>query len=403
MSGLQIILRLIGLGVIGLLALFAVRRFVFLLTLTRPQPPLPKTGLLPTVLLLVPARNEAASLPQLFATLDKLEYPRDRLRVVLIDDGSSDATGDLMRAAAHALPNWDTLQLERNVGKAEALNHALAAHDFGEIIFVFDADHRPWSDCVRTAVAAFSDPEVAGVNGRMLIGNWYASPTAFYTKVESLVHQLVTVRGKDVLQLGPPLLGSNSGYRRSALAALGGFTRGAFLEDTDFTLRLHRAGFKTRFVPAAISIHNAPVNIKSYAQQHARWGRGFQDAARTNLLALLGDARLSIPMRIELALFSLGYLDRLAFLGAVVLIALDLYLGIEQWRLLGIAIVVSYMLPFAQIVGAFRYDRVPRGMWLRLPLVGLFFVIDVFVAVGATLGSLFARPRVWQPTERSGV
>ncbi len=403
MSFLQILLRLVGLGLIGLLALFAVRRFVFLLTLTRPQPPLPKTELFPTVLLLVPARNEAASLPQLFANLDKLEYPRDRLRVVLIDDGSSDVTGDLMRAAAETLPNWDMLQMASNMGKAEALNRALAAHDFGEIVFVFDADHRPWSDCVRIAVAAFSDPEVAGVNGRMLIGNWYDSPTAFYTKVESLVHQLVTVRGKDVMQLGPPLLGSNSGYRRSVLAALGGFTRGTFLEDTDFSLRLNRAGFKTRFVPAAISIHNAPVNIKSYAQQHARWGRGFQDAARTNLFALLSDKQLSIPMRIELALFGLGYLDRLAFLGVVVLIALDSYLGIEQWRLLLVSIVISYMLPFAQIVGAFKYDHAPRGMWLRLPFVGLFFVIDVFVAVGATLASLFARPRIWQPTERSGI
>ena len=403
MSGLQIFLRLVGLAMIGVLALFAVRRFVFLLTLTRPQPPLPISELLPTVLLLVPARNEAASLPQLFATLDKLDYPRDRLCVVLIDDESSDATGDLMRAAAETLPNWDMLQLAGNVGKAEALNRALAAHDFGEIVFVFDADHRPWSDCVRIAVAAFSDPDVAGVNGRMLIGNWYDSPTAYYTKVESLVHQLVTVRGKDVMQLGPPLLGSNTGYRRSTLAALGGFTRGAFLEDTDFTLRLNRAGFKTRFVPDAISIHNAPVNIRGYAQQHARWGRGFQDAARTNLFALLGDERLSVPMRIELSLFSLGYLDRLALFGAVVLIAIDLYLGIEQWRLLLVAIVVSYVLPFAQIVGALRYDHAPRGMWLRLPFVGLFFVIDVFVAVGATFGSLFARPRVWQPTERSGI
>ncbi|MFQ5408266.1 MAG: glycosyltransferase [Anaerolineales bacterium] len=387
--------------VVAVLLVFAARRLLFMTTLLRPQPPLPTADALPTVLLLVAGRDEAAALQQLLPALDRLDYPRDRLRVVLIDDGSTDATGALFDAAAAKLPNWHALHIPANVGKAEALNRALAGHDFGEVVYVFDADHQPWSDCLRIAVAAFADPCVAGVNGRMLVGNWSSSPAAFYAKVESLVHQLVTVRGKDVLGLGPPLLGANTGYRRSALDAVGGFRSGAFLEDTDLTLRLHRAGWRTRFVPQAISVHGAPATIAGYARQHLRWGRGFNDAARENFVAMLRDARLPLPMRVELALFSLGYLDRLAVLGALGLLLLRLLLSARVDPLLTTGIALSILLPLGQVVAVLAFDRATRAMWARLPLVPFFFAVDALVAVWVAVLTLLDRPRVWQPTERA--
>ncbi len=165
------LLWLPALGVFALLLLFAARRVIFTLTLRHPQPPLPAAGRLPSVLLLVPIHNEAASLPHLFGALGRLDYPRDRVRVVLIDDGSTDASAALLAGAAAQRPDWQLLRLPRNVGKAQALNEALATHDFGEVIYIFDADHRPRPDCLRVAVTAFSDPQVAAVSGRTLISN----------------------------------------------------------------------------------------------------------------------------------------------------------------------------------------------------------------------------------------
>lgn len=389
-------LCLLAVCAFAVLAAFAARRLIFLFTLLHPVEQIANLLYIPDVLLLIPARDESASLPALFTTLDKLDYPHDKLRVVLIDDGSTDATGGLMTTAAARRPNWHTLSLPVSVGKAQALNLALAGHDYGDLVYIFDADHCPQPDCLRKAVSAFADPHVAGVSGRTIASNALASAAAFYSAVEAMVHQLITMRGKDVLRLGPALLGSNNGYRRSALAEAGGFRPGAFLEDSDLTLSLHRAGYTTRFIPDAVSFHQAPTEIRGYVRQHLRWGRGFNDVARTHLKLLITNYSLSLPMRIELAIFSVGYLDRLALLAAIVFAIFGIARPLMLW-----GIGLSLGLPLVQILAAFIFDRARLGMWLRLPFVPLFFVLDAVTAVGAMAATLLNLPRIWSKTERA--
>jgi len=403
-ESLSLFLSLLAFGPFAILLLFAIRRVIFTLTLFRSQPPLPELREPPAVLLLVPARNEQAALPGLFACLDQLEYPQDKLRVALIDDGSTDASGALMTQAAASHGNWRVFRLPHNVGKPEALRRAVKEHEFGEIVYVFDADHRPRPDCLRQAMRAFGDPRVAGVSGRTIPSNTYASPVAFYAALESLVHQLITMRGKDVLNLGPALLGSNNGYRRSALLEVGGFRPGVFLEDSDLTLALYRAGYTVRYVPQAISTLQVPFTIAGFIKQHIRWGRGFNDVARTHLPALLHDVRLPALMRLELAIFAVGYLDRVALLGMIGLMVLDGIFGPTQGRPLQMGgIALNLGLPFIQIVAALAYDRAPLAMWLRLPFVPLFFVLDAGIAVWSLALTLLNRPRVWTQTERADV
>ena len=395
---IDFVFRLLAVCAFAVLAVFAARRLFFLFTLLHPVEQREAGNLLntPAVLLLIPARDESASLPALFTTLDRLDFPRDKLRVVLINDGSADTTGELMATAAARHLNWHTLNLPASVGKAQALNVALAEHAFGDIVYIFDADHRPQPDCLRKAVAAFADPRLAGVSGRTIASNALASPAAFYSAVESMVHQLITMRGKDVLKLGPALLGSNNGYRRRALAQVGGFRPGAFLEDSDLTLSLHRAGYITRFAPDAVSFHQAPTSIRGYVRQHLRWGRGFNDVARTHLGSLITNNSLSLPMRLELAIFSVGYLDRLALLAAIVFAIFGVARPLMLW-----GIGLSLGLPLLQILAAFIFDRAMFGMWLRLPFVPLFFVLDAATAVWAVAATLLNLPRIWSKTERA--
>jgi cellulose synthase/poly-beta-1,6-N-acetylglucosamine synthase-like glycosyltransferase len=395
------LLSALALALLIPLALFAIRRVVFTWTLLGPQPPLPASGAWPAVLLLVPARNEQTSIPGLVAALDALDYPCEHLRVVLIDDGSTDRTGALMAEAVASRAGWHLLRLPDNVGKPQALNLALAEHAFGDLVYLFDADHRPQPNCLRQAVRAFADPGVAGVSGRTVPRNAFASPVAYYASIESLVHQLITMQGKDVLGLGPALLGSNNGYRRSALVEVGGFRPGAFLEDSDLTLALYRAGYRVRYVSSAIAALEVPFTVAGFVRQHIRWGRGFNDVAREHGPALLRDPRLPALMRLELALFSLGYLDRLALLGMVGVLALSAALDARQARdlsLLGVALNLG--LPLVQIVAALAFDRAPLGMWLRLPWVPVFFALDAGVAAWSLLLTVFNRPRVWTQTER---
>lgn len=374
---------------------FALRRILFTLTLLAPRPSISNFHQ-PSVLLLVAVRDEAPTLPGLFAALDALNYPRELLRVVLVNDGSTDDSSALMSSAAASRPNWQVLNLPANAGKAQALNMALAQHPFGEVVYVFDADHRPRPDCLRRAAAAFADPRVAGVSGRTLAENALASGPAYYAAVESIVHQVITMRGKDVLGLAPALLGSNNGYRRSALAEVGGFRSGAFLEDTELTLALYRVGRTVRFVADAASTHRVPVSIAGYVRQHARWGRGFADAARRHLVSLLAGGRLSLPLRIELAIFSLGYLDRLALVTAAALAACGVARPLALW-----SIAFSLALPFVQMIAALAFDRAPLAMWLRLPWAPAMFLFDSLAAVWAAVSTVLNLPRVWYKTERA--
>jgi cellulose synthase/poly-beta-1,6-N-acetylglucosamine synthase-like glycosyltransferase len=377
------------------LAAFAVRRIIFTATLLWPQSPLAPLTQPPAVLLLVPARNEAATLPGLFTALSALIYPAEKLRVVLIDDGSTDQTGTLMAEAAER-HGWHMLKLPTNVGKPQALNAALHAHPFGEIVYGFDVDHRPQPNCLQEAVCAFGEPRVAGVSGRTAPSNALASPVSFYAMLESMVHQLITIRGKDVLQLGPALLGSNNGYRRAALEQVGGFPASVFLEDTELTLALYRAGWHVRYVPSALSHLQVPFTLNGFIKQRLRWSRGFNDAARTHLRALMSNPNLAWPMRAELMMFSVGYLDRLALLLAVGL----LLAGAEPRGWLVMGMILNLGLPLVQIIAALAAQRAPLGFWLRLPLVPFFFVLDIALAVYALLLTLLNRPRVWTQTER---
>jgi cellulose synthase/poly-beta-1,6-N-acetylglucosamine synthase-like glycosyltransferase len=128
-------------------------------------------------------------------SLSQLNYPSEKLQVVLIDDGSMDGTGQAMEQQAAGRPGWQVLKFARNVGKAHTLNTAVASFPFGEIIYIFDADHRPNADAIRRAARYFYAPRVAAVTGLTKVLNPLASPSAFYATVESYVNQLDAGKG----------------------------------------------------------------------------------------------------------------------------------------------------------------------------------------------------------------
>lgn len=395
------LVRICALPILAILLVFNVRRLILVLAIffAPPRRIVPPPQDLPTVLILVPCRNEARVLDGLGRALARLNYPREKFQIVWVDDGSDDDTPAIMRRLENAYPNTHTLSLPTSVGKARALNTALAQFPFGEIIYIFDADHRPEPDAVRVAVGYLSDPTVAGVSGRTIPSNALASPSAYYATVENFVNQMITMRAKDRLDLAPAMLGSNCAYRRRVLEKGGGFPPGAFLEDSELTLRLCRAGYHLRFAQDAVAYQQVPQTASGYLRQHARWGRGFNDITRNHALALVCQPQVNPFLRAELLLFALGYLDRLALLGAGFFSVLSVLFP----RVVHFPRAVLYLAlltPLAQIIALFAEQRVGASMWLRLPFVPLFFALDIFAAVRALLDSVLNRARMWTTTER---
>src|SRR5690349_4143156 len=154
----QALLLVIAVPIAAILLLFTLRRIIFTVAILLERDK--KTSAvgnehLPEVLLLIPCRDEAAMIPDLCQALSRLDYPAECFRVVLIDDGSTDGTGLLMEQQAAARPGWHVLKFSKTVGKASALNTALAQFSFGEIIYIFDADHRPDAHVLKHAVRYF--------------------------------------------------------------------------------------------------------------------------------------------------------------------------------------------------------------------------------------------------------
>jgi cellulose synthase/poly-beta-1,6-N-acetylglucosamine synthase-like glycosyltransferase len=392
--------------VIAILLIFNIRRVIFTITILFASNKNKKISAvqdnLPEVLVLIPCRNEVEMIPDLCRAISRLDYPGEKYQVVLIDDGSTDSTGELMRQQAQARPGWHVLTLSRNIGKANALNIALAQFPVGEIIYIFDADHRPDADVIKSAVRYFEDASVAAVTGFTKVLNPIASPIAYYATVESYANQLITIRAKDRLSLAPALLGANCGYRRQTLIECGGFRKGAFSEDSDLTVAFHKAGYRIRFAEDAVSYQQVPQSIQGYFKQHIRWGRGMNDVAKVHGLDILRSQKLAVPLRFELLVFTAGYLDRMALAGAAALTVLAA-VGQERFRFSPKIILFALLTPLAQIIALFIKERVQGAMWVRLPFMPILFILDIFTVARAMIDTLFNRPRLWTKTERVSV
>jgi cellulose synthase/poly-beta-1,6-N-acetylglucosamine synthase-like glycosyltransferase len=381
--------------VTGVLLFFTARRWLFTLVAMwpdRPQAALLKPRPEPAqVLLLAPIRNEESALPEFLLALAGVDYPEPFLTVVFIDDGSTDGSGRLLECWAANRTNWHLLSLTQNLGKAAALNAALARFPQGDIVAVYDADEQPRPETLSYLVLSFNDPTVGGVSGQRAVSNALVSPAASYTAFESLVHQFITLRAKDKLNLAPAILGANCAYRRSALAQVGNFKPGAFLEDSDLTLKLARAGWRIRFEPRAISYHRVSETISGYWQQHTRWARGFNDVARDQVRSVIADRHLPVALRLELVIFALGYLDRLALLAAAGLTLLK-----QTRRPVAGVLAITLLTPLCQIMAALAVGREAPALWGRIIWVPAFFLFDIAMALTGAWQTLLRFPKIWE-------
>lgn len=322
------------------------------------------------------SRDEEAALDGCLRALGALDYPLDRRHHLLVSDGSRDGTAAKMADFAAHAGNAQVLIIEDSVGKAEALNRALAALPDAELVAVYDTDLRPCPDSLRRLVAAM-DPSTGAAGGRREPANRDASLVARYTSLESDVHQLVTLAGKNRLGWNPPTTGGNCVYRRKAVLDVGGFTRGTLSEDIEVSLALAATGWRTIFVEDAVAASMVPDSLRQFSRQRLRWNAGlFSSAKRASGWRYL--------------LVAAGYLNRVLFLGAALSVAAD-WLH-PAWLLLYLfpallTIVVAH-------VRAGRLGALPRSLLATAAL----FPWDVGLSLLGAVTRLAGRKPLWQPT-----
>lgn len=245
------------------------------------------------LVVLVPAYNEAAVIEACLRSLDRalLAVPGLHAEVVVVDDGSADATAE---RAEEARAHWRsgaelTVLSMPNRGKAGALNAGLAAartvaDPARTAVLVVDADSRLHADGLPHLLAPFAAPTVVAVSGNVRVGNRGAAGAA--TRLLTTLQHVEYVIGLDFLRRAQAVLGcvltvpgAAGAFRLSAVQAVGGFPTETLAEDTDLTLRLQRAPGGPRagrvvVAPEAVCETEVPESWKFLYWQRRRWMLG---------------------------------------------------------------------------------------------------------------------------------
>ena len=241
---------------------------------------------LPEVSIIVPCYNEAATVLGTCESLLALDYPKQKLSIVLVDDGSTDETPSAMaRFASHP---QITIIHKKNGGKHTALNAGIAASK-AEIIGCLDADSFVEPDALKEIIACFEKPEAAAATAAMSVHK----PTNMLQYMQhmeyifgiALRHSLASVNG---LYVTP---GPFSLYRRSVVLALGGFRDGHQTEDLEMALRIQKAGYHIENAPRARVYTKAPSTVAKLVKQRTRWTTGFLRNVFNEYRGLVGNRR----------------------------------------------------------------------------------------------------------------
>ena len=241
-----------------------------------------ETGFTPSVTLIVPAYNEAAGIERTVRSLAGSSYPGE-YSVVVVDDGSTDGTGDLVRALE--LENVQVIG-QPNAGKSAALNRGLdLCHS--EIVVTVDADTVFEPETLRYLVQRFRDPEVGAVSGNTKVGN-RRSLIGHWQHIEYVMGFNLDRRAYELLGATPTVPGAIGGFRAGALRSIGGLSGATLAEDTDVTLELARAGWKVLYEQRARAWTEAPSSLRMLYRQRERWAFGTIQSAWKHRRALWG-------------------------------------------------------------------------------------------------------------------
>jgi cellulose synthase/poly-beta-1,6-N-acetylglucosamine synthase-like glycosyltransferase len=365
-------------------------------------------GWTPRVAVLVGCKNEELVVDGMVTALLALDYPADRLTLVVVDDGSGDATGALLDARAAADPRLRVLHRPPGAGggKSGALNDALAR--FGDVVdaeiaLVFDADHEPDPATLRRLVRHFRDPQVGAVMGRCVIRNGPDSSMATTVFVDFLSGYLVNEFGRQALFELPAYGGANCAVRMSTLRALGGWNPDTVTEDTDLTLRVLLAGQRVRYDVSAVDYEEAVVSAKRFWTQRYRWARGHQKCFRDYWRPVLRSPHLTATEKAESAMFLLVY-HVPVFSGLGLLLTVLRAFGVGDQPVVGL-LPLSMLLfvgPLAELSVGLLVGRVERrAAWALLGFLPA-FALSIWITTRAYLDGMLGRPYSWVKTSRSG-
>lgn len=302
------------------------------------------------VAVIVPAYNEEAGI---VATVDSLLASRLRggIRVIVVDDGSTDRTSDEVQKAFEHDPRVVLIR-KPNGGKSSALNtgFALATED---IVVAIDGDTVIDADGIERLILPFEDARVGAVAGKIVVG----SPRGLLARFQALEYAIAqNVERHAFARLGAVgvVPGAFGAWRREVVLAHGGYMTDTLAEDADLTWALQLDGWRVASRNDALAYTEAPESLRDFLKQRFRWSFGNLQVATKHLVS-----RSKAKLMTKAILVGNVYLFQFAF--SVFAPLIDL-------------------LVLLIIIGLFTSVFDPVTFWLVIASFGLFQSLDFLVA-----------------------
>ena len=292
-------------GIVALLSLYGFHRYHMMWLYFKhsgpSDPPEQRFDQLPGVTVQLPMYNEFHVIDRLLEAVSKLDYPRDRLQIQVLDD-SEDETRHRARQATESLRaqgfDIDYLHRESRKGfKAGALAAGLkrAKHEF---IFILDADFVPPPNVLKQSIDHFTDPELGMVQMRWGHLNRKYS---LLTRIQSIFldgHLMIEHTARNRSGRFFNFNGTAGIWRRCSIEEAGGWQHDTLTEDLDLSYRAQLAGWRFLFLPDVEVPAELPVEINAFKTQQHRWTKGSVQTAKKMLPRIWG-ARLPLRIKIE--------------------------------------------------------------------------------------------------------
>src|SRR5437764_11743893 len=364
------------------------------------------------VTVLIAAHNEEAVVADILRALLEVDYPKDKLVIVPVNDRSKDRTREIIDGFVDQHPDRiiPFHRTEGKPGKAAALKDAMF-YVHTEIMLVFDADYIPGKALIRQLVAPFLDPEVGSVMGRVVPLHVGRKMRTRILDLESSGGYQVDQQARMNLHFVPQYGGTVAGIRKSALDEIGGWNENTLAEDTDLTYRMLLAGWKTVYENRAECYEEVPERWPVRVRQIMRWAKGHNQAMVGYSASLLRSRNVSWWERLDgLLLLGVYMMAPVLLLGWVLAMAL-FYLGAPVGggvAVLGLAAFTTLgnFAAFFEIAAAARLDG-SRARIQLLPLTFLGFTVSAICVSRAAwqqfAASIRGQEMVWHKTERSRV
>lgn len=365
----------------------------------------------PSVAVLVAAHNEELVIAGCLEHLVRLDYPKDKLRILVVNDRSVDRTADILDA--HAASSHGLIEpLHRPQGAAPGKPAALAdafKRINSDVVIFFDADYLPEPPLLKKLVAPFVDPEVGATMGRVVPYNTQTNLLTRLLDLERRAGYTVDQAVRAHWNLLPQFGGTVGGVRMSALHEVGGWRSDTLAEDTDLTYRLFDAGYVVEYVDDAMCFEESPVDWQVRFKQVRRWAAGHNQCLFRYLRSTLTTRRQPLLRRLDASLVLLFFLfPTLSFFG---LLAAMVYPTLYAFPPFNFAVISAFSFvvafgnfsPYFQIVSAVVRDRQPRAL-VMMPLMFVSSAISMLAAIQglflAIRGELFDRHLQWDKTVR---